>query len=114
MSILFDASSRVIVQGMTGREGLYHTKGMLSSGTTVVGGVTPGKGGQTVEGLPVFDTVAEAMAQTGANVSCIFVPPLGAADSIMEAAEAGIGVTICITEGTPVIDMTRVAAFLND
>ena len=114
MSILFDASSRVIVQGMTGREGLYHTKGMLSSGTTVVGGVTPGKGGQTVEGLPVFDTVAEAMAQTGANVSCIFVPPLGAADSIMEAAEAGIGVTICITEGTPVIDMTRVAAFLKE
>jgi len=114
MSILFDASSRVIVQGMTGREGLYHTKGMLSSGTTVVGGVTPGKGGQTVEGLPVFDTVAEAMAQTGANVSCIFVPPLGAADSIMEAAEAGIGVTICITEGIPVIDMTRVAAFLKE
>ena len=77
MSILFDTSSRVIVAGITGREGMYHTKGMLASGTDVVGGVTPGKGGQSVEDKPVFDTVAEAKAKTGANVACIFVPPLG-------------------------------------
>jgi succinyl-CoA synthetase alpha subunit len=114
MSIFFDASTRLIVQGMTGREGLFHTKGMLAAGTNVVGGVTPGKGGQTVEGLPIFDTVAEAVANTGANASCIFVPPLGAADSIMEAAEAGIPLTVCITEGIPVMDMTRVAAFLKE
>ncbi len=114
MSILFDSNSRVIVQGITGREGLYHTKGMLASGTRVVGGVTPGKGGSVVEGLPVFDTVAAAMAQTGANVSCIFVPPLGAADAIMEAAHAGMPLVICITEGIPVLDMTRVAAYLKE
>jgi len=114
MSILFDSNSRVIVQGITGREGLYHTKGMLASGTRVVGGVTPGKGGAVVEGLPVFDTVAAAMAQTGANVSCIFVPPLGAADAIMEAAHAGMPLVICITEGIPVLDMTRVAAYLKE
>lgn len=114
MSILFDASSRVIVQGITGREGLYHTKGMLACGTNVVGGVTPGKGGTTIEGLPVFNTVKEAVKSTGANTSVIFVPPLGAADSIMEAAEAGIPLTVCITEGIPVIDMARVAAFLKE
>ena len=114
MSILFDAATRVIVQGITGREGGYHTGNMVKSGTNVVGGVTPGKGGTTYEGLPVFDTVAAAIAQTGANASCIFVPPLGAADAIMEAAEAGIPLTICITEGIPVIDMTRVAAFLKE
>ena len=114
MSILFDASSRVLVQGMTGREGLYHTKGMLAAGTTIVGGVTPGKGGETVEGQPVFDTVREARAATGANVSCIFVPPLGAADAIMEAAAAGVELVVCITEGIPVNDMTRVAAFLKE
>ncbi len=114
MSILFDKRSRVIVQGITGREGLRHTKGMLASGTQVIGGVTPGKGGQTVEGLPVFDTVREARAQTGADVSCIFVPPLGAADSIMEAAAAGMELVVCITEFIPVLDMTRVAAFLKE
>jgi len=114
MSILFDSNSRVIVQGITGREGLYHTKGMLASGTRVVGGVTPGKGGSEVEGLPVFDTVAEAKAQTGANVSCIFVPPMGAADAIMEAAHEGMPLTVCITEGIPVLDMTRVAAYLKE
>ena len=114
MSILFDSNSRVIVQGVTGREGLYHTKGMLASGTRVVGGVTPGKGGSEVEGLPVFDTVAEAKAQTGANVSCIFVPPMGAADAIMEAAHEGMPLTVCITEGIPVLDMTRVAAYLKE
>jgi succinyl-CoA synthetase alpha subunit len=113
MSILFNADSRVIVQGITGREGLYHTKGMLASGTNVVGGVTPGKGGTEVEGLPVFDTVREAVRATGANATCIFVPPPGAADSIMAAAEAGVPLTVCITEGIPVIDMTRVAAYLQ-
>jgi succinyl-CoA synthetase alpha subunit len=114
MSILFDSSSRVIVTGMTGREGLYHTKGMLASGTQVVGGVTPGKGGQTAEGLPVFDTVEEAKAQTGATAACIFVPPMGAAESIMECAAAGIELVVCITENIPVNDMTRVAAFLKE
>jgi succinyl-CoA synthetase alpha subunit len=114
MSILFDKDSRVIVTGITGREGQYHTKGMLASGTQVVGGVTPGKGGQTAEGLPVFDTVEEAKARTGATVACIFVPPLGAADSIMECAAAGIELVVCITENIPVNDMTRVAAFLKE
>ncbi len=114
MSILFDKDSRVIVTGITGREGLYHTKGMLASGTQVVGGVTPGKGGQTVEEKPVFDTVEEAKAKTGATVACIFVPPLGAADSIMECAAAGMELVVCITENIPVNDMTRVAAFLKE
>ena len=114
MSILFDTSSRVIVAGITGREGMYHTKGMLASGTNVVGGVTPGKGGQSVEDKPVFDTVEEAKTKTGANVACIFVPPLGAADSIMECAAAGMELVVCITENIPVNDMTRVAAFLKE
>jgi succinyl-CoA synthetase alpha subunit len=114
VSILFDKTSRVIVQGITGREGAYHTKGMLAAGTNLLGGVTPGKGGQEAEGLPVFDTVAEARAKTGANVSCIFVPPLGAADAIMEAANAGIELVVAITEGIPVLDMTRVAAYLRE
>jgi succinyl-CoA synthetase alpha subunit len=114
MSILFDKDSRVIVTGITGHEGLYHTKGMLASGTQVVGGVTPGKGGQTVEEKPVFDTVEEAKAKTGATVACIFVPPLGAADSIMECAAAGMELVVCITENIPVNDMTRVAAFLKE
>ena len=113
MSIFFDRTTRVVVQGITGREGLFHTQGMLKAGTNVVGGTTPGKGGQTVEGLPVFDTVQEAVAQTGANATCIFVPPPGAADAIMEAAEAGVPLTVCITEGIPVVDMMRVAAFLK-
>jgi len=114
MSILFDKDSRVIVTGITGHEGLYHTKGMLASGTQVVGGVTPGKGGQTVEEKPVFDTVEEARAKTGATVACIFVPPLGAAESIMECAAAGMELVVCITENIPVNDMTRVAAFLKE
>jgi succinyl-CoA synthetase alpha subunit len=114
MSILFDKRSRVIVQGITGREGVRHTKGMLASGTRIVGGVTPGKGGQTVEGLPVFDTVREAKERTGADVACIFVPPLGAADAIMEAAAAAMGLVVCITEYIPVNDMTRVVAFLKE
>jgi succinyl-CoA synthetase alpha subunit len=111
---MFDKDSRVIVTGITGREGLYHTKGMLASGTQVVGGVTPGKGGQTVEEKPVFDTVEEAKAKTGATVACIFVPPLGAAESIMECAAAGMELVVCITENIPVNDMTRVAAFLKE
>ena len=114
MSILFDKTSRVIVQGITGREGAYHTKGMLAAGTNLVGGVTPGKGGQEAEGLPIFDTVAKAREKTGANVSCVFVPPLGAADAIMEAANAGIELVVAITEGIPVLDMTRVAAYLKE
>ena len=107
MSILMDSSTPVIVQGITGREGQFHTRNMIASGTHIVGGVTPGKGGEIVEGVPVFDTVNEARAATGATASCIFVPPPGAADAIMEAASAGIQLIVCITEGIPTIDMTR-------
>jgi succinyl-CoA synthetase alpha subunit len=107
MSILMDEHTRVIVTGITGREGRYHTRNMLNAGTRLVGGVTPGKGGQEVEGLPVFDTVEQAIAATGANAACIFVPPAGAADSIMECASTGIQLIVCITENIPVIDMTR-------
>src|SRR5215469_4920500 len=102
MSILFDKSSRVLVAGLTGREGRYHTPRMIASGTHIVAGVTPGKGGQMVDEIPVFDTVAEAKEQTGANVAAIFVPPMGAAESIMEAAEAGIPLIVCLTEFIPV------------
>jgi succinyl-CoA synthetase alpha subunit len=114
MSILFDRSSRVLVQGMTGSEGRYHTPRMVESGVRVVGGVTPGKGGQDFEGIPIFDTVSEARDKTGANVSCIFVPPAGAADAIMESAAAGIDLVVCITENIPVMDMARVMAFLKE
>ncbi len=114
MSILFDNTTRVIVQGITGREGQYHTRNMKEAGTTLVGGVTPGKGGTTAEDLPVFDTVAEAKAATGANASCIFVPPAGAADAIMEAASAGMPLIVCITEGIPVIDMTRAMLVVHE
>ncbi len=107
MSILLDSTTRVIVQGITGREGQYHTRNMIAAGTNIVGGTTPGKGGQTVEGAPVFDTVSQAKAATDANASCIFVPPAGAADAIAEAATNGIELIVCITEGIPVIDMTR-------
>jgi len=107
MSILLDSSTRVIVQGITGREGQFHTRNMKAAGTNVVGGVTPGKRGQTVEGVPVFDTVSQAKEATGATASCIFVPPGGAADAIIEAATLGIQLIVCITEGIPVIDMTR-------
>uniref|UniRef100_A0A455SYB6 Succinate--CoA ligase [ADP-forming] subunit alpha n=1 Tax=Thermogemmatispora argillosa TaxID=2045280 RepID=A0A455SYB6_9CHLR len=107
MSILLDEHTRVIVQGITGREGSYHTSRMLEAGTKVVAGVTPGKGGQSACGLPVFDTVAEAKAATDANASCIFVPPAGAADAIMEAASAGIKLIVCITEFIPVLDTAR-------
>jgi succinyl-CoA synthetase alpha subunit len=107
MSILLDNTTRVIVQGITGREGQYHTRNMIAAGTHIVGGVTPGKGGQIVEGVPVFDTVSEVRKATDVNASCIFVPPAGAADAIMEAADAGIELLVCITEGLPVVDMTR-------
>ena len=114
MSILLDNTTRVIVQGITGREGQFHTRNMIAAGTNLVGGVTPGKGGTVVEGLPVFDTVEEAVKATGATASCIFVPPAGAADAIMEAASAGIGLIVCITEGIPVIDMTRAMLVVHE
>ncbi len=114
MSILMDDSTRVIVQGITGREGHFHTRNMLAAGTKVVGGVTPGKGGTEIEGLPVFDTVAEAKAATGANASCIFVPGPAAADAIMEAASADIPLVVCISEWIPVIDMTRAVLVVRE
>lgn len=110
MSIYLDEKSIVIVQGITGREGLYHAGRMRAYGTNVAGGVTPGKGGQTVENFPVFDTVSEARAKTGANASVIFVPPPFAADAILEAADAGLELVICITEGIPVHDMLKVSS----
>ena len=114
MSILLDSTTKVIVQGITGREGLYHTRNMKAAGTNIVGGVTPGKGGENVEGFPVFDTVAEAIKATGATASCIFVPPPGAADAIMEAATEGIDLIVCITEGIPVVDMTRAMLVVHE
>lgn len=107
MSILVNKDSRVIVQGITGREGLNHTKAMLAFGTQVVGGVTPGKGGAQAEGLPVFNSVAEAMDALHPDVSIIFVPPAGAADSVLEAAHAGLELIVLITEGVPTVDMMR-------
>ncbi len=107
MSILLSKETRVIVTGITGREGKYHTANMIKAGTNIVGGVTPGKGGQIVEGVPVFDTVPQAIAATGADAACIFVPPAGAADSISECAAAGIKLIVCITENIPVIEMTK-------
>ncbi len=114
MSILLDSTTKVIVQGITGREGLYHTRNMKAAGTNIVGGVTPGKGGEKIEGFPVFDTVTEAVQTTGATASCIFVPPAGAADAIMEAASSGIDLIVCITEGIPVIDMTRAMLVVHE
>ncbi len=113
MSVLIDKSTRLLVQGLTGREGTFHAKQAQAYGTTVVGGVTPGKGGTTHEGWPVFDTVRDAVRQTGANTSVIFVPPPAAADAIMEAADAGIALVVCITEGIPVLDMMRAMTFLR-
>jgi len=114
MSVLVNKHSKVIVQGFTGKEGTFHATQMLEYGTQVVGGVTPGKGGQTHLDKPVFNTVKEAVDEVGANVSVIFVPPPFAADAIMEAAEAGIQVIICITEGIPVQDMVKAKAYLED
>jgi len=113
MSILIDKKTRLIVQGLTGREGTFHAKQAQAYGTTVVGGVTPGKGGSTHEGWPVFNTVQDAVKKTGANASVIFVPPPFAADAVMEAADAGIALVVCITEGIPVIDMMRAMTFLK-
>ena len=108
MSILIDRNTRVLCQGITGRAGQFHAKHCLAYGTQIVGGVTPGRGGQTVEGVPVFDTVAEAVERTGAEATMIFVPPPFAADAILEAVEAGVPLIVAITEGIPVLDMVRV------
>ncbi len=112
MSILVDENTRLLVQGMTGREGAFHTQQAIAYGTKVVAGVTPGKGGSNLDGIPVFNTVGEAREKTGANVSVIFVPPPFAADAIMEAADAGIPLVVAITEGIPTLDMVRVQRFL--
>jgi len=114
MSILVNKDSKIIVQGFTGGEGTFHATQMIDYGTNVVGGVTPGKGGQTHLGKPVFNCVADAVEQANANVSVIFVPPAFAADAIMEAAEAGIKVIVCITEGIPTSDMVKVKEYLTD
>ena len=114
MSIFIDRSTRLVVQGITGRDGSFHTRQMIEYGTQVVAGVTPGKGGQMFEGrVPVFNTVADAVRETGADTSVIYVPPTGAAGAIYEAADAGIRLIVCITEGVPVMDMTRVMPYVR-
>ena len=113
MAILITPETRLLVQGLTGREGTFHAKNAAAYHTKVVGGVTPGKGGTTHEGWPIFNTVAEAVEKTGANASVIFVPPPGAADAVMEAADAGIPLVVCITEGIPTIDMMKAFAYLQ-
>src|ERR1700692_1294930 len=113
MFVLIDRSTRLLVQGLTGREGTFHARQAAAYGTTVVGGVTPGKGGTMHEGWPIFDTVRDAVEKTGANASVIFVPPRFAADAVMEAADGGIGVVVCITEGIPTLDMMRAMTFLK-
>lgn len=112
MSILLDRETRVLVQGITGKMARFHTREMLDYGTNVVGGVVPGKGGETAEGVPVFDTMKEAVAETGADATLVFVPPPAAADSIMEAADAGIRYCVCITDGIPAQDMIRVKRYM--
>ncbi len=113
MSVLVNKSTKVVVQGITGREGSFHTEQMMAYGTNVVAGVVPGKGGQQHLGVPIFDTVADAVRQTGADASFIIVPPPFAADAIMESAAAGVGVVVCVTEGIPVHDMIRAKAFVD-
>jgi succinyl-CoA synthetase alpha subunit len=113
MAVLIDESTRLIVQGLTGCEGTFHAKQAAAYGTQVVGGVTPGKGGTTHEGWPIFDTVRDAVEKTGANASVIFVPPAFAADAVMEAAEAGVALVVCITEGIPTLDVMRAMTFLK-
>src|SRR5437773_844753 len=114
MAVLIDKSTRLIVQGLTGKEGTFHAKQAAAYGTTVVGGVTPGKGGTSHETWPIFDTVLEAVQKTGANASVIFVPPAFAADAVMEAADAGLALVVCITEGIPTLDMMRAMTFLKE
>ena len=113
MSVLIDKSTRLLVQGLTGREGTFHAKQAAAYGTTIVGGVTPGKGGATYEGWPIFDTVRDGVKKTGANASVCFVPPPFAADAVMEAADAGLALVVCITEGIPTLDMMRAMTFLK-
>jgi succinyl-CoA synthetase alpha subunit len=113
MSILIDENTKVVVQGITGKEGTFHTRQMLAYGTNIVAGVTPGKGGQTVEGIPVLNRIRDAVDSYGANASCIFVPPPFASDAIFEAADAGIHVIVCITEGIPTLDMVKTAHFIG-
>jgi succinyl-CoA synthetase alpha subunit len=114
LSVLVDKNTRLVVQGITGKEGTFHTLQMVEYGTNVVGGVTPGKGGTTHEGIPVFNTVSDAVKEEGANASVIYVPPAFAADAIMEAADAGLPLVVCITEGIPVLDMVKVKEYLAD
>ena len=114
MSILVDKKTKVVVQGITGNEGMFHTRQMVEYGTKVVAGVTPGKGGQKIEGIPVFNTVSEAVKNTKANASAIFVPPPFAADAILEASEAGIPLIVCLTEGIPTLDMVMVREYLKE
>ncbi len=113
MAVLVDERTRLVVQGVTGREGAFHTLRNREYGTNVVAGVTPGKAGRDVEGIPVFDTVADAVGATGANTSLVFVPPRFAADAVLEAAEAGLDLAVCVTEGIPVMDMARVYNYLR-
>ena len=113
MSVLVDRNTRLVVQGITGKEGTFHTRQMVEYGTRVVGGVTPGKGGTTHEGTPVFNTVADAVREAGANASVIYVPPAFAADAIMEAADAELPLVVCITEGIPALDMVKVKEYLS-
>lgn len=114
MSILVDKKTKVVVQGITGNEGMFHTRQMVEYGTNVVAGVTPGKGGQKIDGIPVFNTVSEAVKQTNANASAIFVPPPFAADAILEAADATLSLIVCLTEGIPTLDMVMVREYLKE
>jgi succinyl-CoA synthetase alpha subunit len=114
MSILVDEKTRVVVQGITGNEGMFHTRQMVEYGTKVVAGVTPAKGGQKIDGIPVFNTVSEAVKNTGANATAIFVPPAFAGDAVLEACDAGISIIVCLTEGIPTIDMITVKKYLKE
>jgi succinyl-CoA synthetase alpha subunit len=113
MSILVDENTRVVVQGITGKEGTFHTEQMIAYGTVVAAGVTPGKGGRQYKGVPVFNSLQQAIENEGVNASCIFVPPASATDAIMEGISAGLSVVVCITEGIPILDMVKVSSFLK-